>query len=161
MSTLQIPLTQGKFAIIDEADAEAVLAHKWYAVRRRNGWYAAFAVGPKHSRRQVLMHRLLLGDRDGSHIDHVNGDGLDNRRENLRHVSVAQNQWNRSRPRNNSSGFKGVSWVAQKQLWRADITANGISRCIGYYSTKEDAARAYDMQARALHGEFAVLNLPD
>jgi hypothetical protein len=91
------------------------------------------------------MHRLIMGAGPGQRIDHRNGDGLDNRRSNLRPTTNALNQANRRRIRS-KSGFKGVSWDSTKRErpWRAHITVNGRMKFLGAFATPEEAARAYD-----------------
>ena len=156
----RIPLTRGREAIIDNADVEAVMAAgKWHATPSRNTHYARRNVRlADGSRSTILMHSLLTGFQ---RVDHINGDGLDNRRANLRAVTNAQNQYNRSRQSNNTSGFIGVSWFKPHGRWMARITFRGVQRFLGYYDTAEDAARARDAAAIELHGsEFARLNFP-
>jgi hypothetical protein len=158
----RIPLTQGRFAIVDPGDYESLTRHKWRLCKTKgkNVVYAERGVrraGGKYSR--VLMHRELVQPPDGYVIDHVNGDGLDNRRANLRPATVAQNAWNAGK-RNPRSGYKGVCLAKDKGLWRAAIVCNGQRKHLGYFRDKRDAAKAYDRAARKYHGSFAVLNFP-
>jgi hypothetical protein len=166
MSTVSIPLTQGKVAIIDEEDDGKVSGYKWYAhVTRRKGvdlWYA-WAKVPKDAngkRRTILMHRLLT-DFQYPMVDHTNGDGLDNRRENIRPCTPSQNQMNRINLTNNTSGYRGVVWRKDTQMWRAKIGKDGRHIYVGHFANPVDAARAYDDAARELFGEFARLNFPE
>jgi hypothetical protein len=105
------------------------------------------------------MHRLILGAPDDMHVDHVNGNGLDNRRNNIRIASRAENMANRKKHKNNTSGFMGV-WQAASGRWRARLWHNNKRHNLGTYDTREEAAHAYDAMARKLHGEFATLNFP-
>lgn len=158
MTTRQIPLTQGLVAIVDEADAIAVLAYRWHAYRDGRTFYAKREIRRQDGSRTTLrLHNFLTG---WSMTDHRNGDGLDNRRSNLRQATTAQNNANLRRGVRNTSGFKGVNWSKKSSVWRAEIRANGQSRFLGHHSTPEEAARAYDAAARELHGEFACLNFP-
>jgi len=106
-----------------------------------------------------FMHDLIMGTRPGEQIDHKSGDGLDNRRSNLRPTTNALNQANRRRVQS-KSGFKGVSWDSTKRErpWRAHITIDGRMKFLGAFATPEEAARSYDVAARALFGEFAATN---
>lgn len=153
---MEIPLTQGKVALIDVADWPLVADFKWKAYHHpKSTIYYAQA---KLQRSRVDMHRLLLGRPAGREIDHVNGDGLDNRRANLRICTTSQNQLNRGKSMRNTSGFKGVS--RHGCSWRACVMVDGKKYELGCFSTAEQAAYAYDALARELHGEFARLNFP-
>jgi HNH endonuclease len=158
---VEVPLTQGKVALIDDEDAERVLAHKWmynynhtpahgYAVRRGK---------QRENQASVRMHRFILDAPPNMHVDHINGNGLDNRKENLRLATHIQNAQNQRLPRNNTSGFKGVG--RKYDRWEARIVANRKRVYIGLFNTKEEAARAYDAAAMLLHGEFARFNFPE
>ena len=156
----RLPLTQGKTALIDEADLPLVKHLSWHATHSKGKWYAATNVGKGAKRRLLKLATLLMGS---TGVDHINGDGLDNRRSNLRVVTQAQNTKNRSKQRSaTSSPYKGVSWHKHKQhnKWSAYITANGHRKHLGYFSDPVDAAKAYDSAARELFGEFAKLNIP-
>jgi hypothetical protein len=152
-----VKLTHGKFAQVDDADYELVSAFPWRAVRIRHTWYAETYVGGARE----FMHRLLMCPRPDQQVDHRDGDGLNNRRNNLRSTTHALNQANRRRVRS-KSGFKGVCWgqLASGKLlpWRAYIQVDGRQRHLGRYATAEEAARAYDRAAREAFGEFACTN---
>lgn len=103
-----------------------------------------------------MMHRLILDVPKGAEVDHINGNGLDNRRRNLRICTRSENQWNRRLAPNNTSGFKGVYRFQGK--WRAQIQSFGKKIHIGLYETRIEAARAYDEVAIKCHGDFAATN---
>lgn len=103
------------------------------------------------------LHTFLTGY---ALTDHRNGDGLDNRRSNLREATQSQNLCNR-RPKSRPAGFKGVTWFERLGRWKAQCSKGGKNHHLGYYADIEDAARAYDAAARELHGEFASLNFPN
>jgi hypothetical protein len=107
------------------------------------------------------MHRVLLNAPASLHVDHVNGNGLDNQRSNIRLATPGENQHNGRLRKNNSSGFKGVSWVTRDKRWQVSIWLGGKQRALGRFQNLEDAARAYDNAARELFGEFARLNFPE
>jgi hypothetical protein len=105
----------------------------------------------------VKLHNVLMSPPAGMVVDHKNGNGLDNRRENLRVCTRAQNGMNRRRGKNNTSGYKGVHWCASKQRWLARISVNGKQRSLGQYTDPQQAYAAYCAAALELHGEFARL----
>jgi hypothetical protein len=159
----EIKLTQGKFAIVDDCDYAYVSKFRWHARRdtRKQGdvWYAARNVKTATKTTIGLMHRELLGVEPGLMVDHVDGDGLNNRRENIRTCTVKQNNCNQ-RKRDGSSLFKGVSLIRSSGKWRASIKIDGASRNLGNYPTEREAAAAYDATAASAFGNFARLNLP-
>lgn len=148
-----IALTKGKATIIDAEDAAVALGRKWVASWSGQTWYA---VRGKGSSREYL-HRTISGAADGSCVDHINGDTLDNRRSNLRVCTFQQNTFN-SRKRPGSSRFKGVTWVRHCGKWAAQITHCGKRFYLGVYVREEDAAQAYDRESVRLFGAFAKTN---
>ena len=151
-----LPLTRGKSAQIDPADAKRVMTHAWTLIEDDLTSYARANIDG----RPVFLHRFLLNPEFRQHVDHRNGNGLDNRRQNLRPCTPSQNHQNRRKARGCSSCFKGVSWNIQTQRWFASIRVNKKQKYLGRFLTEEAAARAYDQAALAAFGEFAWLNFP-
>lgn len=118
--------------------------------------YAQISFGYKP---QPRLHQWLLNPPEGMHVDHKNGNGLDNQRSNLRIVTRSQNMHNQRKTRG-SSQFKGVSWFRPYSNWRAYITIDDRRKHLGYFTSEEDAGRAYDTAARAAFGEYACVNFP-
>lgn len=153
----QIPLTQGLFAIVDDVDFEAISKFKWCAHKHRGGRFYAVRKGEKRCS-LILMHRMISGAGPSLVVDHINHNGLDNRRENLRVCTNVENLRNANLSKNNSSGFKGVSWSKDKNKWEAYITIGGKKKSLGKYTEASDAAQAYNIAAERYFGEFALLN---
>lgn len=152
-----IPLTQGKFAIVDEQDFDWLNQWKW--AFHSNG-YAYRSAGGRKNRHCILMHRLIAGTTDGADTDHINRNKLDNRRANLRTASRAQNMANRGPLSTNTSGFKGVS-KTRHGLWSAEIIVAKRKIFLGKYVSAEDAARVVDAAAIEHFKTYAHLNLPE
>ncbi len=155
-----IPLTQGKYAIVDAADYKWLSQWKWCAVRSGNCWYAY----RKRRRKTIRMHQVLMNPPDGMIVDHINGNGLDNRRVNLRICTRRENAWNhgRRKPENASSQFIGV--FRDKRApgkCHVRVTRDGQATKLGPFDDEIEAARVRDRIARELHGDFAWLNFPE
>lgn len=156
----RIPLTQNKFALVDDADFQKINQHKWSASKRINTYYALRYIGGGRKRpRFCLMHRDILGLQkgDGKHTDHIDGNGLDNQRSNLRVCTQQQNAFNQ-RAQRGSSRFKGVHWFKRCRIWQANIRHEYRTIHLGYFKNEVDAAEAYDRAAKRLFGNFARLN---
>lgn len=155
----EISLTQGKFAIVDDVDYEELKAFKWFVVKSGGTFYASRKELCKTGRRNLFMHRQILRLENPEVItDHINGDGLDNRKTNIRACSNMENMRNRKVGKNNTSGVKGVYWAKKDNRWRARIKLNGRFISLGHFSDKKEAAKAYDDAAKQYYGEFARLN---
>jgi len=154
LSSRIVPLTQGRFAIVDASDYEEVSKYKWIY----NSGYALRAVISNKKRTIIHMHRLIHGSTDGLEVDHVNGCGVDNRRINLRTATRQQNGSNRAKCRNSTSIYKGVFWDKKAKKWVATIVKNKKQNYLGYFNSEIEAAKSYNKAAIELHGEFARLN---
>lgn len=159
--TREIALTKGYVAIVDAADFDWLNQWKWHAMKcgrhiyaRRTHWTGT------HSRHVVYMHRLILDVEPGMVGDHINGDTLDCRRENLRSCTQAENSRNRTVKWDAAAGLKGVH-KSSPNRWSAVIRIGDDTRHLGSFKSPELAARAYDAAAAELHGAFARPNFPE
>ena len=158
----RIPLTQGKYAIVDPEDFERLNKYKWHVVRGAKTYYASRNSRIGNKRIAIKMHREILNPPAPLVVDHINHKGYDNRRANLRPATRAQNAVNKSiqTTSSGSSKYRGVSWHKNRQKWQAYIGVNYKQIIIGYYDNEIKAAKAYDKEAKKHHGEFGVLNFP-
>lgn len=156
-----IKLTQDQVAVVDDYDYERFGTLKWYA-RWDHGTQSFYALRSSlwtnGKRRFISMHREIMNAKTGEYIDHINHDTLDNRCENLRLCSASQNQANRRKQVNNTSGFRGVSFHQETGKWRAQLRCVGKPLHIGLFITAIDAALAYDRAAFDTFDEFALTN---
>ncbi len=150
----KIPLTQGYFALVDADDYEKLSQYKWHVNRKGDMLYACRSEKGK----KIKMHRQILNAPPGMYCDHINHNGLDNRKANLRLCTPQQNSFNQRPSHNSTSKYKGVYWNSEARKWHAEIRHNGRLIHIGYYDYEQDAAIAYDDYAIELFGEFAWLN---
>lgn len=148
-------------AVLDKEDATVVGGYKWRVNSQgyvyRNDWNGG-------RQRKLYLHRVVMGIANmarGIEVDHRNGDKLDNRRENLRLCTRGHNNAARRKQTGCSSKFRGVTWDKDKKRWQAQIGFRGKNKVLGRFKVEEDAARAYDKEARKLYGEFAQPNLQD
>jgi hypothetical protein len=149
----RIPLTKGKYALVDDEDLEELNQYSWSL--SGNGYaHRSSKSGEFSSYRPVRMHRHILGAGKGQVVDHINGDGLDNRRQNLRLCQTKDNVRNR-----NKDGAKGVTFQAGK--WVAQITVNYENIYLGRFVDKEQAMRAYDEAAKKHFKQFANVNFKE
>lgn len=153
----EIQLSQGKVALVNDEDFEWLNQWKWCAAKRGQTFYATrLAPGRKGA---IHMHQLLVGN-GTQRVDHKDGNGLNNQRLNLRPATHQQNMFNQRTYKNNTSGYKGVTWQKDCGKWRAQIGMDGKKQYLGLFTNPEDAACAYDAKASELFGKFARLNFP-
>lgn len=149
-----IALTKGKYALVDEADYDAVSQHSWTAFPTKN--YQYFYASNLHLGR---MHRWLVGAARGVLVDHKDRNPLNNRRDNLRVCTYRQNSQNKGRRSDSRAPFKGIHW--RSGYWDASIQINGKTHQLGRFTDPESAAIAYDSAAKEHYGEFACCNFPE
>lgn len=162
IATRIIRLLHGEECRVDADIFDELNRHTWLRSSRgtqKDGdpIYAARYVGRGREKRLLFMHRVINQTPDDLITDHIDGNGLNNTRANLRSVTHTQNMQNRQINRNSSSGFKGVSWDAERRLWSAAISSSGRRYKLGRFATKDEAAAAYASAAARLHGEYACI----
>ena len=154
----EISLTQGYIALIDDEDYEIVAQYKWYPRKHGKTCYAITNIKNDFGKyKTVNLHHLIFGKKDGQIIDHINGDGLDNRKENLRFCSQSENCNNRHNTWGKSK-YKGVHWHPINNKWVARIQVKKKRLHLGCYVSEKEAALAYNKAAIKYFGEFARLN---
>jgi hypothetical protein len=162
----EIPLTQGKVALVDDEDYDELMKYKWYAAKKSRNWYAQ-RNAPKIGGGQIttMMHRQILNF-PKTDIDHKDNNGLNNQHHNLRMANPSQNALNRRKRIDCSSSYKGVSWHPKTDCdnvgqWQTNIYIDGKHKYLGLFHSEILAALAYDEAARQSFGEFARPNFPD
>jgi hypothetical protein len=153
----QIPLTRGFVALVDDEDYERISTYRWHFCPHTTSNYANTA----HDGTTVGMHRIIMNAKSGEEVDHINYDGLDNRRSNLRICLPKENKRHRGKCHGRWP-YKGVGYNAALPFrpWSARIRNGGKQIHLGNYATIEEAARAYDSAALQFHKQFAALNFP-
>lgn len=158
---IEVSLSQGAVALIDDEDFPLIQNHTWWAYRRRLSSHADYAF-TTIKKRTVFMHRRIMSAARGQVVDHANGDGLDNRRANLRLCTVSQNGANRHAVPIGEAGFRGVHRSSKPgRPYRVRIIANRIRYYGGYFDCAIEAAKMADALALKHFGEFASLNFPE
>jgi len=155
----KIKLTQGKYALVDDADYDRINKYNWYFTHYG---YAARKT-PKAERDKgrasvIYMHREILNAMEGSDVDHVDGNRLNNQSNNLRICSRSENLRNQRKAKNTTSKYKGVCWQERDKKWQVYIYHGKKNHYLGYFDKEEDAAGAYNEEAIKHHGEYAYLN---
>lgn len=155
------PASKGLFAYVNKMDYERALklSKTWFAHKSMPGDYTYYAradVYNKGKRSRVYLHRFVLKANKGDKVDHINGDGLNCTRKNLRFCTVSENAANRRKLQaNNTSGYNGVWWGNREQKWLVSIQYRGKKKYIGSFHDKLEAAKAYNEKALELFGKFA------
>lgn len=153
----EIQLTQGRVALVDDEDYEYLSQWKWYAKNGRGDlFYAYRAIYNKGVQTLIKMHRLIMEAPSDMEVDHIDRNGLNNQKHNLRICTHHQNQYNKGAHEGGTSKYNGVCYM--KGWYVAQISISGKRKFIGRFSSEIDAAIAYDKMARKIYGEFAYLN---
>ena len=151
----EVPVSGGRTALIDEADYESIQHWKWSSCRKRHTFAVYRAVLEQGKSRRIYLSRFIMQAPSGLFVDHENGDGLDNRRDNLRLCTHTENNRHRCRPQStNTSGHRGVFWERGAKKWRAQLSVNNRNVHLGMFLTVEDAGNAYRQAAVSRYGEF-------
>lgn len=152
-----IALTRGKTATVDDADFHGLSLHRWHCTAHRGGGYAAARIGGK----LFYMHAVILGTPKGMSTDHIDGNGLNNTRSNLRIVTVLQNSFNMvTKQSGTSSIYRGVCWQKRARKWQAQIKVDGRMKYLGLFVSENDAAAAYDAAGFERDPEHFTPNFP-
>ncbi len=148
----KIPLTHGKFAIVDDDVYLHLSPFKWHF--DRHGYAKrTLPIGP-FTRKKVSMHRMVAQTPKGMDTDHINGDKLDNRRENLRACTRSQNLLNRGAQKNSTTKQKGVFWYKRYNKYEVQLMVRKVKHNLGYYQSKDEAVRVAADFMKKNHGEF-------
>ena len=159
----KISLTRNYYTLVNDDDYKIFSKERWQANvkdRRNITKVTASRVKAINGKPTTLyLHREIMKAPKGMYVDHINGDTLDNRRRNLRLCSNSENMRNRGKNTNNTSGYKGVSFSKERNMWESKIIHQYKTYHLGYFNTKEKAARAYNRGAKKYHGKFAMKNV--
>jgi hypothetical protein len=145
--------------LIDDEDYDKIKDYKWYIVKDHRNYYVMKTQKNHCNLSTIRMHTIFMNPPKGLQVDHINGNGLDNRKCNLRIVTPQQNQMNKCKQINSSSIYKGVHWETKRQKWRTQIYFKYHRYYLGYYKSEIEAAVAYNEKAKELFGEYARLNV--
>ena len=159
----RIKLTLGQYAIVDPEDYYRVNKYKWNAYRGYSSYYSKRKVYNRKNgtEKTIYMHRWIMNAPNGIVVDHINHNGLDNRKANLRFATLAENSRYARKTKNKfRSDYKGVQYIKKIRKWRVRITFEGKTRYVGDFKDEVTAAKAYDRAAKKYFGEFACLNFP-
>jgi len=158
-----IPLTKGLFAIVDPDDYHRLVNFNWHANKSAHTHYAVRYLSSGKGKNKIeYMHHLIIDIPEGLFCDHINHNGLDNRKANLRPATLAQNIRHRRKFKSPSrSKYKGLTWRKKEKTWHVRIYTNGKRIFIGSFKDEFAAAHAYDRAAKQFYGDFATLNFPE
>lgn len=161
---MEIQLTRGLFSVVDDNASPEITSKKWYAEhgnKENTKFYAAGYEKINGKKTKIYLHRVITKAKKGEFVDHINGDTLDNRSENLRICNASENQMNRCINSKSFSGVRGISFEEKSQKWTARIKVKGKSIWLGRFMTKEAAMFAYSNAARDYFGPFCPLEISE
>ncbi len=166
MTMKQIPLSKGKFAIVDDEDFERANQFKWCwfsskSAGRNSLGYACRNQRENGKKKMIFLHRFIVNAPEGFEVDHKDSDGLNCRKENLRICTGSQNLHNQLAREGGTSRFKGVTWAKRDKKWAARICFEYKRISLGHFADEVEAAKAYDEAAKKYFGEFAYLNFKE
>ena len=158
-----LPLTKDKFALVDDDDYYWLSQWNWFAVEIKNTWYARRSkkkgVLRSNEKYEIYLHRIVMRCSDIDFvIDHLDKNGLNNQKENLRMCTKSENNKHTSSHKNSSSQYLGVSYDKNRNKWSANLMNNGKRILFKRYNTEIEAAKAYDITAKTQFGVYANLN---
>lgn len=157
----KIKLTQGQFALVDSEDFNKLSQYKWWADYNTHtkSYYAKGYIGIRNGKQIIKrMHRVIMNAPNKLQVDHINHNTLDNRKQNLRLCTNAENQCNQKGYENTTSKYKGVCWHKRDKVWTAQIQRNKKQVHLGYFDSEIQAAKAYNKKAKELFGEYTLSN---
>ena len=157
----EIELVNNKgVALVDDSDFKMLSRYSWCILQQKHTSYAVAGIKRNDKWTMIRMHRLLMNEPKGLQVDHIDGNGLNNQRSNIRLCTNTQNLYNKKVHKNCKSGFKGVRWHDEAKKWQTRVTIDGKQKSIGYFFCLVKAAKVYDNAAREYYGKFARLNFP-
>ena len=155
-----VPLSRGYETIIDAEDVRLICSDNWCVTgpglqTGDGGCIYAMRIDTTSGKRVSLrLHRVIMNAPDNLQVDHINGNGLDNRKSNLRLVTHTQNMLNQRKAKDNTSGYKGVHWNKTRGRWQATIQANGKAKYLGLFDDPAEAHEAYVAASQKFHGPY-------
>ncbi len=162
MDIIELPLSRGLVAIIDAETFPLIEPYgkfsSWWNVCTKSFYARARLRNSGTPGTSKYLHRIIMQAPSSMHVDHIDHDTLNNRRENLRLATPSQNQCNMKIQSRNRSGYKGVSFCSRTRLWQAKIAVDHRQIWLGRHATIEEAAKAYEEGAKIFHGDFRYLN---
>lgn len=151
-------MNHGHTAIIDNEEYAKVKNYKWYVAKDKNTYYVQAHIVLNDKKTTIKMHRIIMDAKRNQILDHIDGNGLNNQKINLRFCTNSENLRNAKKRNNTSSKYKGVAWNCVHKYWQANIYVNGKLKSLGIYRDEYKAAKAYDRAAKKYFGEFARPN---